>query len=70
MAVIKGACISRKGRYYVVNLIMARQGGKVYEQIYGSYIREQEALVKCRRINKAGSCGVCQRSQDCTFPHR
>lgn len=66
MPLIQGACIERKGKFYVVNLIMAR-GGKKYNQVYGTYIREQEAFARCRRINKAGTCGICSRRKDCKF---
>ena len=28
---------------------------------------DKEALNHCRRLNKAGSCGICHRNKDCSF---
>jgi hypothetical protein len=64
---IKGAFVNRKGKFIVVNLIMTREGGREYNQVYGTYIRENEAVGHCKRINRVGTCGLCVRVKDCKF---
>lgn len=67
MPLIKGSCIERKGKFFVISLLMSRVGGKEYKQVYGTYIHMKEALAHCRRLNKAGTCDVCHRVKECKY---
>lgn len=66
MPLKKGAIVTKKGKFFVVNLVMAREGaGKTYTTLYGTYLREKEAKTKCLQNNKILSCDLCPFKKDC-----
>ncbi|MDA7857951.1 hypothetical protein N9A72_00480 [bacterium] len=63
-----GAITRRKGKYYFIFLVLNKgTGTRNYEQVYGQYIREQEAKKICQRQNKATACSLCQFVKDCSI---
>lgn len=63
----KGAVVSKKGRFFVISLMMARDGvGKDYATPYGTYVRMEEAKKKCQVINKVITCNeLCHFKKIC-----
>ncbi|MBD3272050.1 MAG: hypothetical protein GF384_05885 [Elusimicrobia bacterium] len=67
MALINGAFIKTKYNQYQVFLTMAKPGGKAYEQLYGTYIKETDALTICHRMNHINHCSQCKHPHLCNF---
>lgn len=64
----RGAVIRRKGKFFVVDLLMEREGtGKTYPTTYGTYVRESEARVHCWRLNRILICDKCDFKDDCVL---
>lgn len=61
MPVKKGAFIQRKGKFFMVQLVMSHQesGGKEYLTVYGQYINDKEARKICQKQNRFVSCVDC-----------
>ena len=63
-----GAVLRQKGKYYFVFLVLNKGiGSKNYEQIYGQYVREKEAINICKKQNRVASCIQCNFKRDCKF---
>ena len=58
----KGCFVTRKGKFYWVQLVMSHSmdaGGKEYFVAYGQYINEKEARKICQRQNSFALCVDC-----------
>lgn len=64
----KGARITKKGKFFIVNLVMSREGSnKGYDTPYGTYMKLEEAKKQCWRLNRVMRCGKeCLYIKDCT----
>ena len=64
MAYRRGAIIIKKGKFFIVNLIMGKtsNGAITYTTPYGTYIHEKDAVAVCRNLNRVPSCSQCPHS--------
>lgn len=73
MVMAKGAFIIKRGKFFVVNLVIERAGTRAFTSTpYGTYVTDKEARTKCAQINRVASCNpaALPHAKDCQLCKR
>jgi len=64
MAYRRGAIVTKRGKFFIIELIMGKDSAGVatYTTPYGTYIHEKETIAVCRNLNRIPSCSQCPNS--------